>query len=83
MNPLDVKKRLYSEMGDAADEMELDDLRQRYGPKPAVSPVPEMAKPPAELSDEELEPLLTISIAAGKPAGGEPDEDDEMQHEMA
>lgn len=74
MKPMDIKKKLFTDMAGAADEMELDDLRQRYGPKPKPMMAP-ASEPMAELTDEELEPLLTISISAGQGAAEVEDEE--------
>ncbi len=81
MNPIDIKKKLYSEMSGAADDMELDGLRKKYGKKPPMMKAPEEMTGPPELTEEELEPLLTITIAQGNKQG-EPDED-EMPPEAA
>lgn len=74
MGPFDVKKKLYSEMVDDAKSSGLADLRAKYGAKPAMP----MHEAPAELADDELEPLLSITIAQGKPGVAEvmPDEEE-------
>lgn len=40
MNPFDIQKRLYGEMGDYANQLKKNQLRSQYAPKPAEPPVP-------------------------------------------
>lgn len=48
MDPLEIKKRLYSQMGQYAKGLGQQNIKSRYGKKPDVAPVPGAeAKPDA------------------------------------
>lgn len=40
MDPIQAKKRLYAQMGQYAGQLKQKGLRERYGKKPDVAPVP-------------------------------------------
>lgn len=82
VNP--IKRQLYGEMLDAAKSGSMNDLRARYGKSPVSEPKRGGDMAP-ELSEEDLEPLLSITVEVKKPKGdeepdaGDPSEPDENE----